>query len=60
MRWIDSMVVWSQTTLNSGLRFWTTLFLGVRASDASNPLMVGYLLELFRDGALVGPTMLMQ
>jgi hypothetical protein len=60
MRWIDSMVVWSRTALNSGLRFWTNLFLGVRASDALNPLMVGYLVELFRDGALVGPTMLMR
>jgi hypothetical protein len=46
MRWIDSMMVWSHTVLNSGFRFWTNLSLGVQASDASDPLIVGYLLEL--------------
>jgi hypothetical protein len=37
-----------------------TLLLSVCASDASDPLMVGYLLELFREGALAGPIMLIQ
>jgi hypothetical protein len=32
--------------LKSKFRFRTTLLLGVCASDASNPLMVEYLLEL--------------
>jgi hypothetical protein len=31
-------------TLKSGLRFWTTLL-----SDTSDPLMVGYLLELLQE-----------
>jgi hypothetical protein len=45
--------------LKSGLRFRTTLLLGVCASDASDPMVVGYLLELFKEGSLVGHTMLM-
>jgi hypothetical protein len=60
MRWIDSVMVWSRTVLKSRLRFQTTLLMGVRALDASDPLMVGYLLELFQECALAGPTMLMQ
>jgi hypothetical protein len=30
--------------------------LGVRVSDASEPLMVGYLLELLHDGSSLGAT----
>jgi hypothetical protein len=41
------MMVWSQMALKSGLKFQTGLSLGVQASDASDPLMVRYLLELF-------------
>jgi hypothetical protein len=44
---INSMIVWSLTVLRSEFRFRTILLLGVYASDASDPLMVGYLLELF-------------
>jgi hypothetical protein len=36
------------------------MLLGVHASDDSDPLMVGYLLELLQENALVGPTMLMR
>jgi hypothetical protein len=36
------------------------MLLGVWASDVSDPLMVGYLLELLWDAALAGPTMLMR
>jgi hypothetical protein len=32
--------------LKSVLRFWTILLVGVCASNASDPLIVGYLLEL--------------
>jgi hypothetical protein len=38
---------WNHTTLNSGFRFRIKMSLGVRASDASDTLIVGYLLELF-------------
>jgi hypothetical protein len=41
-------------------RFRTILVLGVWALDASEPLMVGYLLELLCEVALAGPTMLMR
>jgi hypothetical protein len=44
--------------LKSGLRFWTTLLFGVHVSDASDPLIIGYLLELLQEAALLGPTML--
>jgi hypothetical protein len=60
MSWIDSMMVWSETTLKSGLRFRNTLLLGVCALDRLDPLIVGYLLELLWEGTLLGPTMLMQ
>jgi hypothetical protein len=57
---IDSMIVWGLMTLNFEFRFRTTLLLGARASDISDPLVVGYLLELFCELALAVPTMLMQ
>jgi hypothetical protein len=47
IRYIDSMIVWSLTELKFGFRFRTILLLAVRASDASDPPKVGYLLELF-------------
>jgi hypothetical protein len=37
----------SRMMLKSELRFQMTMLLGVRASDASDPLITGYLLELF-------------
>jgi hypothetical protein len=49
MRWIDSTMVWSHTVL-----------LGICISDTSDPLIVGYLLELLEEGTLAGPTMLMR
>jgi hypothetical protein len=60
MHWIDSMMVWSRTTLKSGFRLQVNLLLGVRASDASDLPMIGYLLELFCKGAPVGATMMMR
>jgi hypothetical protein len=57
MRWIDSRIVWSYTVLKSGFRFWTSLALGVWASDAFDLPMVGYLLELLCDGSSLGATM---
>jgi hypothetical protein len=36
------------------------MLLGVRASNDLDALMVGYLQELFWEGALVGPNMLMR
>jgi hypothetical protein len=47
IHWIDSMIVWSLTILKFGFRFQIILLLGVRALDASDPPIVGYLLELF-------------
>jgi hypothetical protein len=44
---IDSKIVWSRTMLKSGFGFRMMLLLGVLTSDASDPSMVGYLLELF-------------
>jgi hypothetical protein len=40
-----------------GFRFWISPTLGVRASDASDLLMVGYLLELLCDVSSLGATM---
>jgi hypothetical protein len=60
MCWIDSMIVWSHTALKSKFRFRANLSLGVWTSDASDLLMVGYLLELFCEGAPVGATMMMR
>jgi hypothetical protein len=54
------MIVWNQTVLKFRLRFQTTLLFGVRASDTSDPLIVGYLLELLQEATLLGPTMLIQ
>jgi hypothetical protein len=58
MHWIDSMIIWSHTTLKSGFRSRTNLLSGVQASDAFDLPMVGYLLELFPVGA--GATMLIR
>jgi hypothetical protein len=44
--------------LKCGLRFRTILLLGVRVSVTSDPLIVGYLLELLQEVTLPGPTML--
>jgi hypothetical protein len=46
--------------LKSGFRFWANLSLCVRASDTFDHPMVGYLLELFCEGALAGATMMMR
>jgi hypothetical protein len=46
--------------LKSLFKFRTNLSLGVRASDASDLPMVGYLLELLCEGAPVGATMMMR
>jgi hypothetical protein len=46
MHRIDSIIVWNRATLKSRFRFWIIPALGDRALDASNLLMVGYLLEL--------------
>jgi hypothetical protein len=46
--------------LKSGFRFWANLSLGVQASDASDQMMVGYLLEQFCEGAPVGATMMIR
>jgi hypothetical protein len=54
------MMIWSRTALKSELIFRTTLLLGVPASNASDPLIIGYLLELVQEDTLVGPTMLMR
>jgi hypothetical protein len=53
-------MIWSHTALKSGFRFRTIQSLDVRASDASDLLMVGYLLELFYDGAPIGATRMMR
>jgi hypothetical protein len=57
---IDSMIVSSLTKLKSRFRFQMTLLLEVCALDASDPPMVGYLLELFWESPLAGPTILME
>jgi hypothetical protein len=56
---IDSKIVWSCMVLKFGFRFRTMLLLGVLVSDILNLSMLGYLLELFWELPLAGPTMLM-
>jgi hypothetical protein len=46
--------------LKSGFKFWIISSLGVQASDASHLPMVGYLLELLCEGALIGATMMIR
>jgi hypothetical protein len=46
--------------LKSEFRFWTTRLFGVHASDDTDPLIVGYLLELLRESNLAGPTILIR
>jgi hypothetical protein len=43
--------------LKPGFKFWTKLSLGVLASDASDLLMVGYLLVVVLDRSSFGATM---
>jgi hypothetical protein len=59
IRYIDSKIVWSHMVLKSGFRFQMMLLLGVLALNALDPLMVGYLLELFWELPPPGPKMLM-
>jgi hypothetical protein len=54
------MMASRRTTLKSGFRFSANLSLEVQASNASYLSMVGYLLELFCKGTLVGATMMMR
>jgi hypothetical protein len=54
------MMVWSRTALKSGFKFWANLSLRVQASDASDLLMVEYLLELLCEGAPVGATIMIR
>jgi hypothetical protein len=51
------MVAWTQTALKSEFRFRMKPPLGVRASDASDLSMVGYLLEVLFDQSPFGATM---
>jgi hypothetical protein len=51
--WVE--MVWSLMVLKFRLRFWTTRSVGVHASDATDPLIVRYLLELLQESALSGP-----
>jgi hypothetical protein len=44
----------------SGFRFRIILSMGIQALDASDVSMVGYLLELFYEGAPTGATMMMR
>jgi hypothetical protein len=53
-------MVRSRTVLMYEFKFRANLLLGVRASYASDLLMVGYLLKLFWEGAPVGATMMMR
>jgi hypothetical protein len=48
IRWMVSMIACTRTTLKSGFKFRISHVLGVRASEASDLLMVGYPLELWR------------
>jgi hypothetical protein len=54
------MIVWSRVVLKFQLRFQTTRLLGVRALDASDPLIDEYLLELLQEAARLGPTILIR
>jgi hypothetical protein len=60
MRWIDSIIVWSRMVLMSEFIFRIILTLGVHASDASDLIIVGYLLELLCDGSPVEATMMIR
>jgi hypothetical protein len=55
-----SIIAWTRTTLKSGYKFQTKPPLGVRASDASDLSMVGYLLELLCDRSPFGATIRMR
>jgi hypothetical protein len=55
-----SIIAWTRTTLKSGYKFQTKPPLGVRASDASDLSMVGYLLELLCDQSPFGATIRMR
>jgi hypothetical protein len=51
------IIAWTQAALKPGFKFWTKLSLGVLASDASDLLMVGYLLVVVLDRSSFGATM---
>jgi hypothetical protein len=48
IRWMVSMIACTRTALKSGFKFQISPVLGVRACEASDLPMVGYLLELWR------------
>jgi hypothetical protein len=52
-----SIIAWTQTALKSGFTFRAKPPLGVWASDASDLLMVGYLLEVLLDRSPFRATM---
>jgi hypothetical protein len=56
MRWMVSIIAWTRT-LKFEFKFWTKPPLGVRASDASDLPMVGYLLEVLFDRSPFEATM---
>jgi hypothetical protein len=60
MHWIDSIIVWSHIALKSRFRLRIILVFGIRASDASDLPMMGYLLELLCDGSLTGAIIMMR
>jgi hypothetical protein len=60
MCWIDFIIVWSRMVLMSEFRFRILLTLGVHASDASDLIIVEYLLELLCDGSLVEATVMIR
>jgi hypothetical protein len=57
---MDFIIIWSHTVLKFGFRFQIIPSLGVRASDASDLLMVGSRLELLCEGPLGEATMMIR
>jgi hypothetical protein len=57
MRWMVSIIAWTQTALKSIFKFWTKPSLSVQASDASDLSMVGYMLEGLFGRSPFGATM---
>jgi hypothetical protein len=57
---MDFIIIWSHTALKFGFRFQIIPSLGVRASDASDLLMVGSRLELLCEGPLGEATMMIR
>jgi hypothetical protein len=52
-----SIIAWTRTPLKSKFRFGAKPPLGVRASNASDLPMIGYLLEVLLDRSPIGATM---